>query len=294
MTIFDFSRKSTYSRGAARYSDLLYLCLKDRKLDRQSVPHSRLIAIDAGEWAPLADMEWATAGMCVVRRPKEKLVVVSPQGAVFTYVGGTQGQEQITPEPFDLRGAATVDGLAYAFGMKREVYCRQKEGRWVAMSAPPPDGDDEVAGFEALSGFDAQDLYAVGWEGEIWHWTDKRWQPCASPVNVVLTAVCCAPDGQVYACGQNGTLLAGRGDRWAVLEHEVVDDFWDLCWFNGVLLVASMSGLYELAEDGLVPVRFGDDQPDSCYRLTEAEGVLWSIGQEDLFSFDGQAWKRWD
>jgi hypothetical protein len=55
-----------------------------------------------------------------------------------------------------------------------------------------------------------------------------------------------------------------------------------------------MSYLYQLEDRELVPVDFGKDAPDSCYKLTAAEGVLWSVGQEDLFSYDGKTWTRWD
>ncbi len=48
-----------------------------------------------------------------------------------------------------------------------------------------------------------------------------------------------------------------------------------------------MRALYTLTDRGLVPVDFGDDEPASCYRLTSAEGVLWSVGPDDVFSFDG-------
>ena len=107
--------------------------------------------------------------------------------------------------------------------------------------------------------------------------------------------VVCAPNGVVYVCGQTGTLLAGRDEAWEVLpQDDLDDDFWDLCWFKDALYVASMSGLYRLRNHELIPVNFGKDAPDSCYKLTEAEGVMWSVGQEDLFSYDGKKWTRWD
>ena len=294
MAKFDFSERSLYSRGAARRSDVIYLSLKDRKLDRQSVLHSRLIAIFGGEWGPLEDVNWPTAGMCFVTKPAEKLVVVSPQGEVFTYVGGTKTREKLSPKPIDLRCCAAIAGYAYAGGMKRQVYRRAGEAEWVAMHAPEGKKDD-VVGFEAIDGFDEKEIYAVGWEGEIWQLVKKKWVERSSPVNVILTGVECAPDGNVYVCGQGGTLLRGRNDTWEQLEQEnVEDDLWDLCWFKKKLYVASMTFLYQLDGDELTPVNFGKDAPDSCYKLTEAGGVLWSVGQEDLFSFDGRTWTRWD
>jgi hypothetical protein len=294
MPIFDFSSKSLYSRGAALRRDAIYLSLKDRKLDRQSVLHSRFIAIIGEEWGPLEDLPWATAGMCVARKPAQKLVAVSPDGKVFTSVSGKRTHEQISPKPLDLRYCGAIAGYAYACGMNRQVYRRTAEAEWLAMHATESK-KGEVAGFEAIDGFDEKEIYAVGWEGEIWQLVKKKWVERESPVNVILTGVECAGDGVVYVCGQNGTLLSGRNDEWEVLEqNNLEDDLWDLCWFNKKLYVASMSYLYQLEGTELVPVEFGKDAPDSCYKLTEADGVLWSVGQEDLFSYDGKTWTRWD
>jgi hypothetical protein len=294
MARFDFSKENLYSRGAARFKDLVYLSMKDRKLDRKSVLHSRLIAIDNGEWAPLGDLNWATAGMCIVKKPAEKMVAVSPQGEVFTSVRGKRTKEKISPKPVDLRCCAAIGGYAYAAGMKNQVFRRTAEGKWKA-NHPPADKKDNLIGFEAIDGFDENEIYAVGWKGQIWQLTKKKWMKRSSPTKVVLTSVECAPDNNVYICGQDGTLLRGRNENWEKLsQNNIRDDFWDICWFKNKLYVASMSTIYSLNGGKLIPVDFGKDAPKSCYKLTEAEGVMWSVGQEDLFSFDGKKWTRWD
>ncbi|AGU47748.1 hypothetical protein VAPA_1c06180 [Variovorax paradoxus B4] len=294
MARLGLSKENLISRGAARFQDLVYLALQDKKLHKKAVAHTRLVSVDEGEIANVKDLPWRAAGMCVAKLPGEKLVVVSGDGAVFTYVGGNEGSEKIR-DAFDLRTCACIEGHAYAAGMNREVFRRAREGQWSAMHAPGVEGDDDVAGFEAIDGFGANDLYAAGWEGEVWHWQGSAWTQCESPVNVVLSGICCAGDGHVYACGQSGTLLRGRGEDWEVLETEgLIDDFWDVRWFMDRLYVASMSALYVLQDDALVAVDFGRDAPDSCYKLTDAEGVLWSIGQQNIFSFDGAAWRRWE
>jgi hypothetical protein len=99
----------------------------------------------------------------------------------------------------------------------------------------------------------------------------------------------------VYACGQRGTLVAGNANAWRVLKTPGLDDdFWDLRWFEDKLYVASIGALYLLDGDRLVPVEFDVDAPSSFYKLTDADGVLWSIGQEAILSFDGKRWQRWD
>jgi hypothetical protein len=40
-------------------------------------------------------------------------------------------------------------------------------------------------------------------------------------------------------------------------------------------------------------VDFGKVRTPSCYSLSVAEGVLWSVGRDDVASFDGKSWKRY-
>lgn len=294
MKKIDLSKENIYSRCAARFNDLIYIALKDKSLDKKMVSHTRLVGIDAGEALSIGDWAHATAGMCVVRNPSDLLVVVSPDGEVLTYVGGNQGAEKISPKPFEIRGLAVINGHAFACGMKREVYSRNAKGQWKAISAPFEKGK-EVVGFEAMAGFDEQEMYAVGWGGEIWEFSKKEWIQRESPVAEILTGIRCAEDGMVYICGRNGTLLKGRHNKWeAFSSAELTDDCWDIISFKNRIFVSTMTSLWELNGSQLSPVNFGKKAPVSCYRLTAAEGVMWSLGQQDLYSFDGKKWEEVD
>ncbi len=55
-----------------------------------------------------------------------------------------------------------------------------------------------------------------------------------------------------------------------------------------------MTDLFTLEGNALVPVDFGEIGTPTCYNLTTAEGVLWSIGRDDVASFDGTTWRRYD
>ncbi|MNG31651.1 hypothetical protein D3C84_1174960 [compost metagenome] len=55
-----------------------------------------------------------------------------------------------------------------------------------------------------------------------------------------------------------------------------------------------MHGLFTLDQDKLLAVDFGEDSPNSCYHLSAADGVLWSIGGKDIMAFDGNNWTRID
>lgn len=288
------SKSSIFICGAARFSDLIYLVAKDRGLAAQDIEHSRLIAFDQLKFGHMGDRNWNGVAICVAEKPVKQMVAVGDDGDAASYTNGTLTDERMTPRPFGLRGVGVVDGLAIACGMKRQVFRREGINDWVAMHAPAP-ADGENAGFEAIAGFAANEIYAVGWNGEIWERRDEQWLSHASPTNLILTGVCCAGDGSVYVCGQHGTLLRGRHDGWEAIDLEdFTDDFWDICWFNDTLYLATSTMLFTFSDEGLVPVLFGADRPATCYRLTHAEGVLWSVGSDDVFSFDGAQWTRID
>jgi hypothetical protein len=222
------------------------------------------------------------------------MVAVGEDGDVFTYVAGSSKDERIVPAPVVLRGLGVIDGFAYACGGNRQVFRRVDEGVWTAMHASAPE-PGEPAGFEDICGFSEGEIYAVGWQGEIWQWNGREWTNRDSPTDINLTAVCCADDGFVYACGQNGTLIRGRNDTWELIELESVHtDLWDLCWFNGRLFIASFSTLFAYEEGDLLPIIFESDTPGTFGKLTQAQGVLWSIGTSDVLSFDGTTWTRID
>lgn len=287
------SESSIYIRGAARYHDLIYLVAQDKGLEKRKVPHSRFIAFDQEEFAHMGDRNWTGVDLGVVKKPAEKMIAVGEEGQVFTYVAGEAKDEAILPAPVALRGLGIIDGTAFACGMKREVFRRDQEANWVNISAPPPNAG-ENAGFEAICGFGTEELYAAGWNGEIWGWNGKTWEFHPSPTNVILTSACCAGD-DVYICGQDGTLIRGRFAQWELVGPQLLtDDLWDVCWFQESLYVATMTALFGLVNGELTPIDFGEDFPATCGQLTEAEGVLWSVGSSDIFFFDGVQWKRLD
>ena len=158
------SESTLFVDGAARFKDLIYIVARDRGLQEEAVEHSRFIAFYQQNFCHNGDRNWSGIAVCVVKRPTEKMVSVGEDGEVLTYVGGTVTEEQIVPEPMAIHNLGVIDGLAYACGMDRQVFRRDDENSWTAMHAPRSASE---AGFEAIDGFSADEIYTVGWNGEI-------------------------------------------------------------------------------------------------------------------------------
>ena len=290
-------RKSrSFVAAAANLSDLLHCITKDRALVEQDLSHSSVISMDEGEWAQVADFKWDAHGIAVARKPERALVIVGEDGQTYTYKDPEIPVGQIKPKPRLIRRARTVDGFVYVCGVGREVFKRRDIDSWTNESAPAPKSLTDPICFEDIAGYSESEIYCCGWNGEIWHYDGKEWNDCAKLTNVNLSSVACASNGFVYVVGQQGALIKGRRETWEViaLDDDFGTDIWDIHEFQGDIFISTMTGLYILNGQQLEKVEINGLENGTFCRLTSAEGILWSIGDSDVLSYDGAVWTRYD
>ncbi len=293
----------TFVHGVVRMHDLAYLAVCEDDLLKEKIPHSFIAEWDRGKWLQSGKLKWDVMSMAIVQHPKEQLIAIGEYGKAWLVGSGNRHEENIVDGKVSpngrgsLRVVCSIEGRAYAAGLDRQVYRRDGEKKWscIDQSMRPSTRTDDIFGFEGIDGFSSTEIYAGGWNGEIWRYNGKRWLSCDSPTNLTLTNLICGEDEKVYACGRMGLLLQGKGNHWKVIEHESTEeDLWGLAWYDDRLWIASMTQLYTLEKNTLVPVEFVDTQPETCYHLSTADGVLWSIGPKSVFAFDGSEWTHID
>ncbi|MCC9070555.1 hypothetical protein LNQ49_02935 [Flavobacterium sp. F-65] len=287
--------------GTVRYSDLCYLIARSDDVIREGYSDSILLALDCGTWGADA-VQWLACSGTVCHIPAERYLTLGIDGSIDASGGGFRTQETIVNSEVDpkkrgplreIRGIA--NGRAYAVGTCRQAYVREDADQWKCIDQSAQIGDTPITdtSFESIDGFNEQEIYTVGWEGEIWKYDGSLFSQQNSPTNLALYKVRCAPDGFTYACGQLGTLLRGRDNQWEIIKHEsTTEDLWGMEIFNGKLYVSSSHFVYQLVDDKLKPVDFGDEIPRTCYHLSAADGIMWSTGPKDVMEFDGSNWKR--
>lgn len=288
--------------GTVRYSDLAYLLTTNDEVIADGYASSLIFDWDRGQWAA-GSVNWLACSGTVCHVPAERFIVLGTDGSINVSGGGEVKEEPpIRPAGIDprkrgplreIRGIAK--GRAYVVGTCRQAYVRESEGQWRCIDQSAQGGDMPITDtcFESIDGFDEQDIYTVGWDGEIWKYDGARFTQLTSPTNLALYKVRCAADGYVYACGQLGILLRGRNDRWEIIDHEsTTEDLWGMEFFDGHLYLSSTHFVYRLEGEKLQAVDFGDDVPATCYHLSAADGIMWSIGPKDVMGFNGTAWKR--
>jgi hypothetical protein len=280
---------------------LLFAAKQIDQFAEEDVANSSFFLLDNGQWGKyVTNVAWPAIALAAARPSGQPgiAVAVSPYGDYWEVqpAGPTESVGKIGPDPVQLRALATIDNVVYACGMGRVVLKRDGVGQWRSVGPPaPPADDDSVIGFERLDGFSSRELYAVGWQGEIWSFNKTRWRRIDSPVSTKLNAVCCGEDKHVYAVGDNGVMLRGRNDVWTILNTGRDENLMDVKVHDGTVYVVTDFRILKLAGMALVDdAAFADakDRPETCLYLLLTQGALFSMGPKDLFRLDAGLWQR--
>lgn len=232
--------------------------------------------------------------MCtMVYAPQSQIAVVDSDSKVWMKDPDSNGFQPRMPSRSE--GGLKAGGIkrAKSFGAElmacttnRQVFVRQSAGNWELLGEPMP--ETEHLSFEDFDRFDADDLYAVGDPGDVWHFDGSQWRKRRFPSKWGLSAVCCAGDGNVYIAAGT-TVFRGRGTQWQRLSTKVqlVFPIQDLVWYEGRLWAGTHRGLLVLEGDHLVePEDVAHEFQHVGANLAVRDGVLL------LASTGGAAFKR--
>ena len=283
--------------AVVRGANIGYILAGNPKLEEEEIDHTVFFKWDSGKFIE-GELGFTAHTCCLITKPRFAIVMLSGEGLYGVATAAEQIAEnlyEVSDPPDseertgDMRWVAEIAGKAYAVGHSGSAYRLDGLRKWTRIDEQLP----RSFKIEAIHGFGGSDLYAVGKRGLLWHFDGKNWTQRELPTNVNLSRVKCAEDGSVYVAGHHGMLIRGRDRVWSVISQEATtDDIWSVEWYRGRLYVATMEALYRLEGDDLVPVDFGKVKPDTYYHLSAADGVMWSIGEEDIVSFDGKSWKK--
>jgi hypothetical protein len=271
----------------------------DDELAEQNLDHALILRLKGTDWAHKS-IETAVAGSWALERDRRLLNVgVDGNVFIFEFPGTTMetidGSERGPSELVTIRTVRGVGGKVYAAGMARMVYRREGDGQWVAVDAGTfvPRGErDKAEGFLAIDGRSAREIYAAGYQGEIWFYDEFNWERQDSPTNVALTTMAVTLEGDVHIAGLAGIYIVGRRGAWRVIEHHLHEnDFWGMTFFDGYVYSATLNGIFCYVPDGLEPVDLNLERHVSTAYLDARGGVMWSAGHKDLLrTNDGVTW----
>lgn len=284
----------TFAGGLVANKKLVVIVAEQDKYI-QSKPHSFLFFYQGDKWSKML-VEFPIVSLCRVNNDlialgvDGRVQIANPQGR-FTekILEGGEGPDVVGT----MSQVRAIDSVPHAIGMGRQAYRRMGENAWIRVDqgVRQPIEDEEVRGFISIDGFNTQDIYAVGYAGEIWHFDGTAWTRMPSPTNLALHAVRCTPNGDVYIAGQCGILLRGSGTQWSVVaEGETPDHFWGCETLDGEVYVSTNRRVYALQSGHLTTQEIGLDLTGAAGKLDANDGVLWSFGSKFLSYKSGPEW----
>ena len=266
----------------------------------QGAPNSQLYILRDGKDWGFTVMKWDAVAISATLKPIPAILVLGRDGEVL--IGDAQGYREerinesgISPSGLGpLRSMRTIADSIFAVGMARQVYRRLGDKTWSRCEAglPAEISLHEVSGFNSVDGFSVDDLYAVGWRGEIWHFDGKLWRQEMNSVHQTLFDVRVVSPSIVYACGENGALLKGNKGKWTALDFRGPRPaFRSMAWFHEKLFLADGHALYVLDKGALSEVDFGVGATVPSAHVHSNDGVLLSVaGKEVFLTSDGITW----
>ena len=188
----------------------------------------------------------------------------------------------------------------FACGQSGQVYERAAPGDWRHIDAgvlnTSAAGADAI--FDDVNGPHEDSLYLVGEKGAAYYrGKGGKFTPLGLPTSAWLKRILVADERTIYLAGKRGTILRGNHvDGFTeVAAGESNETFLSMAMFEDRLHLATATGVYFVDRDRLVKVKttLTPDLVDG-HVLDVVDGVLWSIGYEDIARFDGESWERLD
>ncbi len=254
----------------------------------------RLQGPDDRKWghAHLTGLDTSRCAMAFA--PEEKLVVVDSLSKAWSQTSGTNGFEARIPAQYEggiLRGGIkrlkSFGSELIAGNTARQIFKRKGAGQWELIGPPMPDTENNDISFDDFDQFNPDDMYAVGNPGDVWHFNGTDWRRCSFPSNWGLSAVCCAPDGNVYIAAST-VIYRGLGNKWQRLrtKDQITLPIKDLAWYEGQLWATNDYGFWALQGDHLVPADVPSGVKVCSGNLAVRDGVMLLAG------YGGAAFKR--
>jgi len=191
-----------------------------------------------------------------------------------------------------------IGGSLYVCGHAGQVYRRSSKG-WTHIDTGVLRPSATVKGSISLydiHGSSEHDIYTAGLKGILFHYDGTTWSELDSPTNHHIERIECVSETEVYLCGgseEEGFLFRGNKDAgWETFQTKAEGGFSGLTVFKGTPYVCAQQGLWALQSNTLLQI-VPDIEPEIWFfRLVSNDDVMWSIGHEDLATFDGSTWTR--
>jgi len=293
-----------YLKGAIYNTGTIAILAASATLEEQGIEHSLIGIWKQGNWVKNWREEIAFTSIAQGSgRYSKSVVFMGMCGDVLIGTPQEFRAEQLAKGPDAPNRLRTIHEVRaigeyfFAVGMRRQVFRkhmgstsweRVDEGVFITNKSKT------IAGFLSIDGFSEKEVYAVGHRGEIWIFDGSQWRQIESPTNLILNCVRCTPQGQVFACGQSGVILSGRGSTWTELKQDITDEMIVSLAALGdrVYFATGDAVLFSLEDGKFHETRIKRNQDATTGFLDSNGQELLSVGEKDIYRYNGAEWSR--
>ncbi len=206
------------------------------------------------------------------------------------------------------KGITNIDGDVYAYGMVRSIFKYKGIKKWenITTETKHPNLYADVnksketfvgswVGFSALDGFNTNDIYAGGNQGDFWHYNGQTWRKIDLPTNFDISTITCGKDGLVYVGCRIDEMIIGRDNAWEVIGK--AKEMTHSCWFDGKAYFSSKDGriyTYDEKKKDLIEATFKTSYPEYMHHLirgiASSEECLVAYTSVQAYAYDGEIW----
>lgn len=186
-----------------------------------------------------------------------------------------------------------LNGNAWSVGGFRQIFKRVDNNEWIPVNKGFPKTEPETEhGFNDMDAFSDSDMYAVGGQGDVWHYDGDSWSPCGFPTNMQLSTVTCGGDGNVYIGGQKGTLWVGREHTWECAHRGEFSSLWnDSVWFQNKLWLVSDYGSQIWDGKKMNPIEYQGEVMQFTGHMDAYDDMLVIADSSYVWQFNGEHWR---
>jgi len=275
------------------------------ELAEKNIDHTLLYFWINDDWS-VYETPKAITSICWSKEKIQETYCLSADGHIITISDDGEKSIQIDngdEGPSDLvimKDICFIEDSYYAVGMARHVYKSKlpklKWGNIDSSCFVPRVNRKSVIGFSSIDGFNAEECYAVGYEGEIWRFDGISWIQEQSPTNIFLSKVICdRRKGIVWIVGLAGVVIVGRYSEWRILHQTTTrNDFWGVEVFADSVFISGDDGVFKVDRDDLrVCLLDKKRRKLTTGYLASSSEELWSVGDKDIYrTKDGSGWER--
>ncbi len=266
----------------------------------QNINHGIIWKYKNNLWNSVEIAEKLTS--CVLtNKPEYRFVAIAESGREFIIGDDSVKQEVIAVGEHSPGSNGPLTSIRvcknagiYSVGTARQVYKKRAIDKWERIDGSCKSDSKKIraaTAFMDIDGYSENELYAIGWEGEIWLYNNCLWGRLDTPTNLTLYSICCAEDGVVYICGQNGLVLKGRYNNWEIIaEESTKEDLRGIRYHDGKIYTCSSNLIYVLEENQLEISQIG--LTVTTGKLRSSNGFLMSVGLTDVLLFENSSWKK--